>query len=224
MCDLVNGIPPRKINDTIMFLAIISSISKVRDKCDGVNSDLQEQFKADLGRWQMPFVSNDLELKAFRDAVYDIWGVKLDDRPATNMPHSETLFKLETMIRSILRDSAPFLNSTEIRDPDAASLLHSQQRERVRNQDISMCPMINDAADLDYDALYPENTWGHCIQPKPSEEPHRSLETSIPTSPTSTSDSLNPIVALLMAGAIFGILIAFFISRLVQLCRRPKQY
>ncbi|KAF4628170.1 hypothetical protein G7Y89_g9982 [Cudoniella acicularis] len=72
------GRRPLAVNDAILFLAMVKSISAVNESQKDIFSDDMAQFFTDLSRWQMIFAEDQHKLAQFKE-VYRIWNVELQD-------------------------------------------------------------------------------------------------------------------------------------------------
>jgi hypothetical protein len=95
---LCNGIPPRTVNDTIMFLAVARAMSRcIQTQEPGY----QEDFRQDIGRWQLVFNSEGGSLYDFKLAALYIWNIWLDDCESLSMTDSDAMRSLQDMAKEL---------------------------------------------------------------------------------------------------------------------------
>jgi ankyrin repeat protein len=218
MRKLLRGELPETLNETIMFLAIVKAISTIKDSHEV--SDHAAQFSNDLSRWQILFSTEDGNLEAFREAVNSIWRVVLENNENVFAPDCESLLKFQDMALSLVNESIHFFMFDDIEN---GALLSSQQRWRLRLGQSKMGSHGIDGVDVS------RQFDGNMSNTSNDSDPNASFSSSpanlsegedskgVPLRQSMRDDDwafsrFNPLIVLLMAGAIFGILIAFLIG------------
>ncbi|KAH7342466.1 hypothetical protein BKA65DRAFT_292216 [Rhexocercosporidium sp. MPI-PUGE-AT-0058] len=204
---LCRGRPPPDLDNTIAFLCISKAISETLDTTGACY--YKDQFLQDLDRWQALFEPG-ASLDAYRETIHSMWGVVLDKNTLRSWKASDfpTLTHYQALVSTLIRQtSEPF----DFQGPSDTGLECSQQRFRLRNSQILSNPELPD-----------ETPRLHCsgtsnaqslenMHQKPPDPPMcskgSSLKERIETDISSAS--LHPTVIVLMAGAIFVIVIIF---------------
>ena len=215
MRKLTRGKVPNTIHETIMFLTIVKAISTVRDIYDPGVSDYRAQFLVDLSRWQLLFISDSRRLEDFGNAVRAIWGVELESSAETAPSHFETLDQLQHMALRLVQEGAPFLRLEESEGSERVGLLLSQQRWRMRIQELLSSSKGVDSANSACTDMSKLDIGTPDIQILLSEPPEYGLEAPITNARRLSivaHEHFDPMIPFLMAGAIFGILVAFLIG------------
>jgi ankyrin repeat protein len=214
MRGLCNGIPPQNLNETIMFLGIAKAMSTVMDAQD--DHDSLSEFNTDLSRWQILFEAENGGLRAFREAVRDIWGVNFEDCPRQLGPDADSLEHFRYMALNLVsRASTVFF----FKDVDQGGLLSTQLRWRRRIQEY---PLVSTDGGIAAAAagVIEESTYTDMSADPISLDPvirtseegpgddtlHNSKQSSNASAP------YEHIIVLLMAGAIFAFVIAFLLG------------
>ncbi|KAH0553447.1 hypothetical protein GP486_006483, partial [Trichoglossum hirsutum] len=205
--NLCNGRLPRNLDDAIAFLCISKAISKTLDAngaCDYTN-----QFLSDLDRWQVLFSPDATALGAYREAVRMMWGIVLDKDVLCSVQASklETLTYFQALASTLVRQTSRLLN---IRSTSDKGLESSQRRWRLRRN--------QNPPDLETSYGLPDSSLsGQCLPPsgatnsKPPDPvtPPKGTSLRRDINRDNSSAKMNPIVVLLMAGAIFAIVLLF---------------
>ncbi|KAI9759870.1 MAG: hypothetical protein M1840_003072, partial [Geoglossum simile] len=202
---LCSGEPPRNLDDAIAFLCVSRAVSGTLDS----NGDFgyTNQFLQDLDRWQILFTSDTTALTAYREAVRMMWDVVLDE----NLPCSEQASKLETLTyfqalaSTMVHQTNGFLG---LRGASDRGLESSQERWRLRKaksiQTEERTPLPSGS----------RTKSSNTIDPKPPDPPAQPkgylLRREI--NEDNSSAKTSPIVVVLMAGAIFAIVVLFLTS------------
>jgi ankyrin repeat protein len=199
---LCNGKPPRGLDDTIAFLCVSRAISETLD--GNGNYDYTNKFLQDLDRWQILSASDITVLLSYREAVQMMWGVVLNK----NMPRLEQASKLETL--TYFQSLASTMVSQEIGLPGFRSasnrgLERSQQRWRLRESR----PFRNGEHSTSFSNSQTQPSTA--LNSKPPDPPVRAKENPLhqEINRDNSSAKMSPIAVLLMAGAIFAMVIFF---------------
>ena len=212
---LCYGQKPSTVSETICFLAIAKAMSVATDDvfnyaCN--NSD----FSRDLGRWQLLFKMEDGTLTAFRNAIACIWKVNLEDTPVQN-PDPSTLMKFCDLAYSIVQKAD---YSFDFSSSGSHRLLASQEEWRstlpILNAEINS-PCIDDQIPKgSYETPYHVSSGAHNFPWYRARDPLPIRVPSVPIREAISNDrcvfSTNALVKLLMAGAIFSIIIIFLLG------------
>ncbi|KAE8445741.1 hypothetical protein EG329_012920 [Mollisiaceae sp. DMI_Dod_QoI] len=197
------------VHEIIMFLAVVKSICAVEDAIDPVNNVHNSRFQEDLSRWQMLFVSDPERLHEFRMIVHTLWDVTLDDWQSVP-PCALTSMAFDQFVRSLVADTAPLFRTESELNADSSGFLSSQEIWHSRTGQyayISGDMMQKPDLERSKSRWEGNKTFEACELPLRDESSLRSTRAG--RLANSASDSMVP---LLIAGAIFGILIAFLIS------------
>ncbi len=213
---LCKGQTPSTVSETVCFLAIARAMSIATNEHSNLACRMLD-FERDLGRWQMPFKMEDGTLPAFRNAVAGIWNVILDGTQVQH-PDPSTLMKFCDLAFSIVQHVD---NCFDLSSCSSSRLLSSQKKWRVQ---VSSTPDA-ELADHNFHHLTPKTskkkphsassgapyfTWYQDRDPLPTQVPDITMREAI--SNNRYLWSINPLVRLLMAGAIFGIIITFLLG------------
>ncbi|KAL0933744.1 rolling pebbles-like protein [Colletotrichum truncatum] len=211
---LCRGEIPVSIHDTIPFLSLARAMVEALDGFH--HSDYMVDFNSDLKRWQMLFTSEDkaTELEAYRDAVWSMWGVQVTFDSTENLDTDDTVLQRFHDLAATLATKAdaflgggPLSNADVIMNEPArlfeATPYHGETTEhsddRYQHREKDRIPKLQQPTP-------PE---------QPGEPPSRTLAEEIKKDPT----ILEPLATLLIAGAIFAIIIIFIqvMAKLAQL-------
>ena len=213
MRGLCRGDAPSTLYDTIMFLAIGKAIclSKIASSL----SDHHAEFLADLGRWQVLFLSDEWSLSAYRNAVSDIWQVSAEELDRVQPPYATSLIQFQELAMSLITNVEQSFDCQ--RDLDKG-LLASQERwgwNRGPEMPATQRPEP-------FDMQFPENTVerGRFTESDTSNstksrktDVSQSPETQIPLRDAIQKDSrlrtCNTIVVLLIASFVFSVILVF---------------
>jgi len=217
---LCNGKLPQGLHNIAAFLCICKAMSETLDEAkDGYYST---QFLHDVERWQVLFTSK--ELGAYQELVYSMWGVCLSESASQSWEASDllTLTHFQSLVSALINqeENLSFHNSHK------HGLESSQRKFLSRN----CLPSAHQNRAASVSTLDPsEGKDSQSLETLPPEPP------DIPFSPKTncleaniendlSAARLNVTVVLLMAGAIFAIIIIFFqglsLTRiLIQPCR-----
>ncbi len=213
---LCTGKLPQSLNETIMFLAVAKAIclSGSVPVLHAWHSD----FASDLARWQTLFKETDGSLSAFQQAVSSIWGIHLDKLDHVDSPDSETLAYFHELAMR-LADGADL--SFGLREDDHG-LLASQSQSQWQSRETSRI------YEEDQNARIQQESWAFLDQVKKSRDsdtapdrmfpeppPRQGPGTGVPTWEALHEDpkvhTFNIKATLLMAGFIFGVVLAFLL-------------
>jgi ankyrin repeat protein len=204
MRGLCSGEQPGNVGDTIAFLCLARALSETlaTSACD-----YNEQFLQDLGRWQVLFASKETDLDAYREAVQSMWDVALDEI-VPRQRQDEALLHFQTLASSLISLASESLGFSAV---DDTGLECSQQRWHLRNSQILSYTDLSD----NISGLHFSGASGAQL----SETIHPQLPNQVIRPNGSTlreqiqydisSSSINMTVILLMAGAIFAIVLIF---------------
>lgn len=203
---LCNGKPPRGLQNAAAFLCISRAMSETLDSTNG--TDYISQFLEDLERWQVIFTSKELEV--YRQLIHSMWGSVLSENTSKSWKPSDflTLTHFQALLSTFIRQSNEPFN---LYGPHDQSLRCSQQSFLARNHYTLGEPKIDlPTTDLDSsDESGPEPPDG--IEPKPPDIPIAPQRISLKEHIDNdiSAASLNATVVLIMAGAIFAIVVIF---------------
>jgi ankyrin repeat protein len=203
MRGLCLGGRPETFHDTMSFLCLARAI--VETLGNSGHGDYLEHFLLDLNRWQELFRSNAEEFDAYREAVYSMWGVLLDQ---TEVVYEDALISFQQLASTLIHHAKESLDLDVFGNE---GLEPSQRRWLERTSQILS---TNDqAANAEGERSYGvDNT--QQLEPGP-------LWDLDPPPPTiivplkerikndASSPVVEPMVILLMAGAVFAIVIVF---------------
>ena len=203
---LCSGKPPRGLQNAVAFLCISRAMSETLDSTNG--SDYTSQFLEDLERWQVLFTSKELE--AYRELIHSMWRIVLSENKSKSWKASDflTLTRFQALLSTLIRQTNEPVN---LHGPHDQSLRCSQQRFLARSCQTSAEPEVDiPTANLDSsDGSNSQPPDG--IEPKPPDIPIApeiiSLKEHVENDISAAS--LNATVVVLMAGAIFAIVIIF---------------
>ena len=212
---LCKGQTPSTVSETICFLAIAKAMSVATDEVFNFVCNVSD-FSRDLGRWQLLFKMEDGTLSTFRNATACIWNVNLEDTPVQN-PDPSTLMKYCDLAYSIVQKAD---YSFEFSSYGSHRLLASQEdwRSKVPILDAEIdSPYIDDQIPkASYEKLYPISSDAHRFPWYQDRDPLPIRVPGVPIREAISNDrygrSSNALVKLLMAGAIFSIIIIFLLG------------
>jgi len=201
---LCNGSLPETFHSTISFLCLARAIVENLDN-SGHGAYL-EDFILDLNRWQELFRSNAEDLAAYKEVVNSMWGVVLDH---TEVVYAEALISFQQLASTLVKQANESFG-LEIFENEGFE--RSQRRYLERN---SLNPSTRDQPTNTGDGRFFEV--GSIQQPEPGPlwptDPPLSSNI-IPLKERIKDDMSSPVVEpmviLLMAGAVFAIVIIFF--------------
>ena len=217
---LCNGKSPQGLHNIAAFLCISKAMSETLDGAkDGYYST---QFLHDVERWQVLFTSE--ELGAYQELVYSMWGVCLSESASQSWEasHLLTLTHFQSLLSALIsqEDNLSFHHTHKY------GLENSQRRFLSRNYQTSAHPST-EASVSTLDPMEGKSSQSQeALPPEPPDIPFspktNCLEANIENDLSAAR--LNVTVVLLMAGAIFAIIIIFFqglsLTRiLIQPCR-----
>ena len=217
---LCNGKSPQGLHNIAAFLCISKAMSETLDGAkDGYYST---QFLHDVERWQVLFTSK--ELGAYQEFVYSMWGVCLSESASQSWEasHLLTLTHFQSLLSALIsqEDNLSFHHTHKY------GLENSQRRFLSRNYQTSAHPST-EASVSTLDPMEGKSSQSQeALPPEPPDIPFspktNCLEANIENDLSAAR--LNVTVVLLMAGAIFAIIIIFFqglsLTRiLIQPCR-----
>ncbi|PMD17240.1 hypothetical protein NA56DRAFT_282038 [Hyaloscypha hepaticicola] len=203
---LCNGKSPQGLHNIAAFLCICKAMSETLDESnDGYYS---AQFLDDLERWQVLFKPK--ELGAYQALIHSMWGVCLPESAPQSWEASE--FLTLTHFQSLLSAFISQEENLSFHNTHKHGLESSQRRFLSRNDQYSA--HLNTLASVS--ALDPsEGKDSQSLETPPPELPDKllsartnGLEENIESDLSAAC--LNVTVVLLMAGAIFAIIIIFF--------------
>lgn len=221
---LTKGQVPTTMNEILMFLAIAKSIATVKFFHDDGATNYYSQFDQDLVRWQAVFASNLNYLSMFRMLVYDLWQVDLENSPNErgSLIHPGALLSLQDIALRLVDEGTPLL----LDDRNGRSrtskfgLLFSQKqwRQTVLTEKFEgdgtngQSPKLNT---LETGDRVPEAALPRSRPPDDCSEGY-TRHVSPPINPIHAH--VNPLISLLMAGAIFAMIIAFLLGMFCPDC------
>jgi hypothetical protein len=218
MRGLCNKILPRDLNETLLFLGLARAMSYIINSRDV--RDSQAEFVEDLGRWQLLFNENDGGQLAFREAVKAIWGVDISTFGHKLIPSGETLEQFQNMALNLVARADETYRCQVV---NHLGLLATQARWRQRQQrpsSYSTLASLKESSSSD-DGGPP----GEASSPSIVEG---LAEAAIQEDPlldlihdNSCSRKADMVLIILMAGAIFAMIIAFLLGEsefLSKLC------
>lgn len=207
---LIAGILPATIHDTIMFLVVVKAISATKDTQNNELSGYGAQFLGDLSRWQMLFAADPSLLKGFQDAIYLIWRIELDLDQEIDPPDAESLLQLQQMVLNLVDHDLLDLGNQE--HLTGGGLLASQHRWRLMSQESYFIPSMNDlgGSTTPITNQRPDDDPGNLEDDALDYGSLRDILSGL------TYGNLSPLVVFLLAGAIFGILVAFLVGMILH--------
>jgi hypothetical protein len=197
MRNLSRGSPPSNLSDILSLLLVIGSMAVVMDEYNN-NHDLQGQFQTDLSHWEAIVNDHSAQL-IFRRAVWGIWRKRLESFTSTG-PDADVLIELQyTALEFMFRSEGIF----KLGPNRNRGLLYSQQIWRQKNSLGSSSPdgtiqeeTLESNAGLVRDGSRMNIEHNDRPPERESVENNRSVV----------------VAAFIMAGAIFGIMLAFLIG------------
>ncbi|KAE9374089.1 hypothetical protein N431DRAFT_556502 [Stipitochalara longipes BDJ] len=220
---LARGDVIHTVSKVIIFLTIVKSICAVEDSetflnpnssfsCEAI-SNAGSRFRADLPRWQMLFVTNNDKLRDFRRTIKVLWDIELETWQDVK-PDASTSDEFQRLARTLVAGAAHFFELELQRATSPLGLISSQEKWRLRNQQCPDPPFSKDSTAC----VIPEKSkppWENAEGTRHQDRTARD-ESNLRSACTQSIADSDPIslVSLIMAGAIFGIFIAFLISRI----------
>ena len=193
---LCRGDTPRKVHGILAFLSLGRSI--VETLRDRKNCDYIEEFQQDLDRWEMLF-NETADLEAFRDALKSMWGIMFDEYAQPESIDEDILFRFQELA-SILVSRANDLLGFDVSYDRG---LESKQQNRSETGKTH----INDASNE-----FSEHQNIPRVSSSPDPEvilPQLSIVSTLQDNIRADTSPFEPVAILLIAGAIFTIVIIF---------------
>jgi hypothetical protein len=210
-------------------MAIVKSLG------DNGYHECLEEFLGDLSRWQELFRSNAEELAAYRDVMHSMWGVVLD--PVTDsrrdrgwlrfwgwaeVVDEEALIRFQHLASSLVSHANEFFD-LEVFGNEGLERSQHKWLERT-SQTLSINDPPNNTANLRFSEVSSAELW----EPVPLRPPDPSLSSNIiplrERIEVDVSDPVvDPMVTLLIAGAVFAIVIVFLQGTFIS-SHFPKLY
>jgi hypothetical protein len=217
---LCNGKSPQGLHNIAAFLCISKAMSETLDGAkDGYYST---QFLHDVERWQVLFTSE--ELGAYQELVYSMWGVCLSESASQSWEASDIL--ILTHFQSLFSALISQEDNLSFPHTHKHGLESSQRRFLSRNYQTS-AHLSTEASVSTLDPREGKDSQSQEALPPEPPDIHFSPKTNCLEANIENDLSaarLNVTVVLLMAGAIFAIIIIFLqglsLNRiLIQPCR-----
>ncbi|CZR66553.1 uncharacterized protein PAC_16454 [Phialocephala subalpina] len=195
------------VGEIVMLLAVVKCISIVKDVEDPITPNRESKFNGDLDRWQMIFASDEAKLMDFRQIIKLLWNIELKDWSEVP-PDTVTSSAFKVLVKALVADAAPFFRTATRRDQKAVSVFASQERWWLERQQF---------LNLSQESPKPppersKPPWAEAQDLSSREE--AAQESDLQSAPTHCPPTPNsyPLIPLLLAGAIFGIFLAFLIG------------
>jgi hypothetical protein len=213
---LCSGESPRDVGDTIAFLCLAKAISETLQRTG--TCDESKQFFQDLDRWQNLF-NSEADRDSYRDAIYSMWGVMLDENfSSQGQVDASVLIHFQGLASTLVTQGSKLPGFNALNDTGLGS---SQKGWLLRN---GIIPSRTDPSDITPDLRC---SLGSGVQPQKIIHPRapdsavcttrkalrQELETDVSSAP------IEPMAILLMAGAIFAIVVVFL--QCLSLSRTP---
>ncbi|KAI8953829.1 hypothetical protein F4801DRAFT_87271 [Xylaria longipes] len=214
MRGVCKGNIPRNTDDVLLFLVLAKSMIPIIDEC-GVQG-MEAEFFADLSRWQLVFRQEGQEHKQFIRVVKTTWDVDVTQSRLFRLEDTRH-FEIEILhIQDLTRRLNIHANNVfKITNLSELNLPNVQARWRARQatskphrpeepvhhrmQDDTHLSFTND------DPCPPEINGAN--PSRPPEEGHTSEISQRVESPSAP----NPVLVIILAGSIFGIILAFLL-------------
>ena len=219
--NLCSGESPRYVGDTIAFLCLAKAISETLQRTS--ICDQSEQFLEDLDRWQVLFTSK-ADRDSYRDAIHSMWGVVLDENVSSpRQVDSDVLVHFQGLASTLVNQASESLGFDTLND---TGLECSQQWWQLRN---NIVPSSTDSSNNIPD-LHPTGGGDaqsqEIVHPQPPDPADCSTRMILRQEVEAdvSSATVKPMVILLMAGAIFAIVVIFlqcwssFRDPLIHIC------
>jgi hypothetical protein len=186
------------------FLFVAKSISDTLERIEG--HDRRADFFQDLGRWKLLFTSAS-DIDAYRDAINSMWGVVLDELDPGSLPDPDVLIHFEELATTLISQARDQFGLDALND---SGLESSQKRWQLRND---KTPSSASPTDTHPD-VGPSGRKGQpppdILHPQPPDPvPYSRTKTLNQEIKDDVSVIVKPLVILLMAGAIFAIVLIF---------------
>ncbi|KAK2812546.1 hypothetical protein FQN50_001190 [Emmonsiellopsis sp. PD_5] len=224
MRGLCNKSIPQTLNETLMFLGVSKAMATVMSTQG--DCEMEREFNADLSRWQIIFKSGSRQLEAFRDIMFKVWGVNLDDYPQAPAPDIHSLEQFQHLALSLVLRGGRVIH---FKHTDYDRLLSVQMRWRERNHGIPDVHVSN-AAHKIADGLSNMSTptMSAGLFDSPREDSMETCEDDglrdLMRAGNTASAHHECVLALLMAGAIFTVMISFLIIGLQNSYCPAREY
>jgi ankyrin repeat protein len=212
MKSLCKGDRPAAFCDAISFLCLARAIAESLDNDNDVDnnghnpsSDYVDDFLRDLNRWQELFRSDEEEFAAYAETVYSMWSVVLDK---TEVDDDDVLIRFQLLASSLVSQASEAFGLDVFGNN---GLERSQHKWRERT---GQAPPNRDSPNWSPDLPFSKVTIPQQLEPallRPPDPPpvtktkslREKMEVDI------SAAEVEPIVVLLMAGAVFAIVIMF---------------
>jgi hypothetical protein len=186
-----------------MFLMIVKAIAETRDAQSSSISDCRAQFLADLSRWQMLFTSDDGSLQEFRNAILAIWEVELDVAQKMGPPDAESLLQFQHLALNLIDLDLFTLGTSE--GLTSGGLISSQQRWRSMSRESCPISMVTHQDHTFHEPNIDPGDFG--LENNQFDDYYiRKFNPGLPYA------HFSPLIVFLLAGAVFGILVAFIVG------------
>ena len=193
---LCRGDTPREVHGILAFLSLGRSI--VETLRDRRNCDYIEEFQQDLDRWEMLF-NETADLEAFRDALKSMWGIMFDEYAQQESIDEDILFRFQELASILVSRANDLLGFDVNYDRGLES--------RQQNWSETGKTHINDASNE-----FTEHQTIPRVSSSPDPEvilPQLSSVSTLQENIKADTSPFEPIAILLVAGAIFTIVIIF---------------
>ena len=199
---LCRGDAPRDVYGTVAFLSIARAI--VETLHDKKNCNYIEEFERDLDRWEALFKDR-ADLEAYKDAMKSMWDVVFDEYSSNQREDVEALLRFQELASTLVSYANDVLDFNAF---DDGGLEHSQQRWRERISKTHFTDIPNRFRDCQVLRVTrpPQQELIPPLPPDPSFCPSTS---ALGASIKADSSPFEPVAILLIAGAIFAIVIIF---------------
>jgi hypothetical protein len=216
---LVRGQLPKTVSEIIIFLVVVKCMSAVIDCHESGVSNHGRAFYSDLSRWQLLFKEQDESLRDFQCAITSIWGIALEPPACDAQVDNEVLRQFQLMALDMLETLSSILELDGSEEPGNGGLLLSQKRWHRKLQDSHISPGGHGK--------------GRCLDPGdiPIDDPPDYQERDLvavsgrlPMMCQHSGRNIDPVFLIIIAGAIFGIVILFQlgISQFKSILHRPQ--
>ena len=197
MREVSRGETPRGVYETLAFLSLARAI--VETLRDRKNCDYLEDFEQDLGRWGQLF-KNAEDLEAYEEALNLMWGVVYNEHTSRDRGHmdEDALIRFQELASTLVGRANDLLGFEASHDRRSE---HYQQG-RLK---IGQIP-IEDVPHRFSDHRNPGAGTSSQLEAAPLQYPNSS---NIFDSMKTDTSSFEPVVLLLVAGAIFAVVVMF---------------
>jgi hypothetical protein len=201
---LSRGETPTSFANIMAFLFIAKSIADTLERIEG--HDRRADFFQDLGRWKLLFTSAS-DIDAYRDAINSMWGVVLDELDPGSLSDPDVLIHFQELATTLISQARDQFGLDAL---DDSGLESSQKRWQLRND---KTPSSAGPTDTHPD-VGPSGRKGQpppdILHPQPPDPvPYSRTKTLNQEIKDDVSVIVEPLVILLMAGAIFAIVLIF---------------